>query len=254
MNLSSVVVFEVDVDRVCFDPTKCNAPVSAGADRIAALVAADERVTEFQTAGEKLVIASVAKQSIDTSEEWIASSQELLAMTANTASRSRGAICPSFAIHSRPLQLRAQGRPGARCTRGLVCNLCEDCAHEHTGEAESIRPSLRNGFTAYAVISPATNSSCHRRLRIKTCPSPVGPTRLHRLDTSNGCQDHTVLPYASAPFVCMPPIAHGLIKPALPSRVTPDAAASTASRPASVTIANRPSVGRDGDGYRGDLG
>src|SRR3954470_5747651 len=53
---------------------------------------------------------------------------------------------------------RAQGRPGARCTRGLVCLLCEKCAHEHTGEAESIRPSLRNGFTAYAVISPATNS------------------------------------------------------------------------------------------------
>jgi hypothetical protein len=30
------------------------------------------------------------------------------------------------------------------------------CAHEHTGSAESIRPSLRNGFTAYNVLSPAT--------------------------------------------------------------------------------------------------
>jgi hypothetical protein len=30
--------------------------------------------------------------------------------------------------------------------------------------------------------------------------------------------------------------------------------ASTASRPASVTIASRPSVGRDGGGYRSDLG
>ena len=28
------------------------------------------------------------------------------------------------------------------------------CAHEHTGPAESIRPSLRNGFTAYFVLSP----------------------------------------------------------------------------------------------------
>jgi hypothetical protein len=27
-------------------------------------------------------------------------------------------------------------------------------AHEHTGSAESIRPSLRNGFTAYNVLSP----------------------------------------------------------------------------------------------------
>jgi hypothetical protein len=34
------------------------------------------------------------------------------------------------------------------------------------------------------------------------CLSPVGPTHLRRLDTSNGCQDHTVLPYALAPFVC----------------------------------------------------
>jgi hypothetical protein len=29
-------------------------------------------------------------------------------------------------------------------------------AHEHTGEAEAVRPSLRNGLTAYFVLSPAT--------------------------------------------------------------------------------------------------
>jgi len=38
-------------------------------------------------------------------------------------------------------------------------------------------------------------------------------------------------------------------EPALPSRFTPNAAASTASRPASLTIRIRPSVGRDGEGY-----
>jgi hypothetical protein len=27
-------------------------------------------------------------------------------------------------------------------------------AHEHTGSAETLRPSLRNGFTAYFVLSP----------------------------------------------------------------------------------------------------
>src|ERR1700682_2357521 len=48
-------------------------------------------------------------------------------------------------------------------------------------------------------------------------------------------QDHTTSPSASARFVKR-------------------AAASTASRPASVTIAIRPSVGRDGGGYRSDLG
>jgi hypothetical protein len=44
--------------------------------------------------------------------------------------------------------------PGARCTRGLVCMCTEECAHEHTGAAESIRHSPRNGFTAYFVLSP----------------------------------------------------------------------------------------------------
>ena len=53
---------------------------------------------------------------------------------------------------------RAQGRQGARCTRGLVCNVHKECAHEHTGPAESIRPSLRNGFTAYSVLSPENGS------------------------------------------------------------------------------------------------
>ena len=88
--------------------------------------------------------------------------------------------------------------PGARCTRGLVCKIVRRNAHEHTGSAEAVRHSLRNGFTAYAVLSPATNSFCHRRQRIKTCPSPVGPTHLRWLDISNGCQDHTVLPYATS--------------------------------------------------------
>ena len=46
--------------------------------------------------------------------------------------------------------------PGARCTRGLACNGVRRNAHEHTGTVGAIRHSLRNGFTAYAVISPAS--------------------------------------------------------------------------------------------------
>src|SRR5256885_14622918 len=79
-------------------------------------------------------------------------------------------------------------------------------------------------LTAYSALSSATNSSCHRRLRIKVCPSPVGPTRLRKLDISNGCQDHTVLPSAIAPLVCALCFAHG--KPALQN-----ATCSTLSRP-----------------------
>ena len=45
--------------------------------------------------------------------------------------------------------------PDARCTRGPVCKKEEEDAHEHTGSAEAIRHSLRNGFTAYVALSPA---------------------------------------------------------------------------------------------------
>ena len=101
---------------------------------------------------------------------------------------------------------------------------------------------------------------------LKICRSPVGPTPLRQLDTSIGCQNHTALPYAASPThlsdkpACCSPkfmaetfkrrssarrtIAHEQ-KPALQSRYAPDAAASTASHPASVTIAIRPSGGRD---------
>ena len=45
--------------------------------------------------------------------------------------------------------------PDARCTRGPECKMGKKNAHEHTGSAEAIRHSLRNGFTAYFVLSPA---------------------------------------------------------------------------------------------------
>jgi hypothetical protein len=51
-------------------------------------------------------------------------------------------------------------------------------------------------------------------------------------------QDHTTSPSAAASLVSALSMAHG--KPALPSHRAPNAAASTASRPAFVTIAIAP--------------
>jgi hypothetical protein len=66
--------------------------------------------------------------------------------------------------------------------------------------------------------------------------------RHRQLGTSNGCRDHTVLPYATTPFVCAPVVrSQAEARPAIP--IAPDAAASTTSHPASVTIAIRPSWG-----------
>ena len=66
-----------------------------------------------------------------------------------------------------------------------------------TSTPEITRLSPRMVLTVSFVLSPATNSFCHRRQRIKTCLSPVGPTHLRRLSISNGCQDHTTSPYAA---------------------------------------------------------
>jgi hypothetical protein len=90
---------------------------------------------------------------------------------------------------------REQGTPGARYTRGLVCNKRKRCAHEHTGEAEAFRHPLRNGFTVYSVLSPATNSSCHRHLRINGASRPVGrslPPRIWRQQRASGPHGFTV--------------------------------------------------------------
>jgi hypothetical protein len=107
--------------------------------------------------------------------------------------RTAPEVCISFAPSE---QQRAPGRPGARCTRGLVCKNVHFGAHEHTGSAETLRHPPRNGFTAYSALSPATNSSCHRHRRIKVLPARLSRHRLRRFSASNGRQDHTASPYA----------------------------------------------------------
>jgi hypothetical protein len=47
-------------------------------------------------------------------------------------------------------------------------------AHEHTGTAGALRHSLRNGLTAYAVLSPEPNSSGLRYCRLDDATDPVG--------------------------------------------------------------------------------
>ena len=69
-----------------------------------------------------------------------------------------GILATAFA---RVLQIHSPKREGAGktgCTlhpRSRVQKQIAKNAHEHTGSAEAVRPSLRNGFTAYTVLSPA---------------------------------------------------------------------------------------------------
>jgi hypothetical protein len=62
---------------------------------------------------------------------------------------------------------RVLAAPAVSCAK-----VHKENAHEHTGTVGASRHSLRNGFTAYAALSPATNSSCHRRRRITVHRAP----------------------------------------------------------------------------------
>ena len=156
-------------------------------------------------------------------------------------SHSRGPLRPRFCMSFTPFNQEGAGNAGRRLAPAVSCAGCtQKCAHEHTGTAGAARHSLRDGFTAYTELSLETNSFCLHRRRIEGSSKPGWISQnLRRLDASNGRQNHTVLPYATAPFIVRdvnrsrvaPPCRH------LPRRRL----ASTASRLAFVTIAIRPS-------------
>src|SRR5260370_40619163 len=118
-----------------------------------------------------------AKQSIPQPEGrmdcFVAS---LLAMTVfqlQTQLRVLAARCARAVDQSPPERGRRECR--VRAAPAVSCARCtKENAHEHTGSAETLRHSPRNGFTAYAALSPATNSSCHRHRRIDDLSNPVG--------------------------------------------------------------------------------
>ena len=86
----------------------------------------------------------------------------LLAMTAGSDMEicSRDAVRPRFAREvSRPSKSKGAGNAGCTLHPRSRVQMGKESAHEHTGSAEAIRHSLRNGFTAYFVISPE-NRAC----------------------------------------------------------------------------------------------
>jgi hypothetical protein len=144
---------------------------------------------------------------------------------------SRDLVCPGCAISlSLSCEVRAQGKPGADCARSTVCDGSERKHTGLTGTAETSRLSPRNGFTAYTCSPRGSGLSCPRCRRETSADVAPGSRR----------QDHTTSPSAA---VFRP--AAGL-DPFRNQAVTPEIAASIASLAQRiVTIAKRPSVGRD---------
>src|SRR6266851_304343 len=104
----------------------------------------------------KFVIASqrVARMRIRATR-WLAMTDRKFRFkfqTADTCPHSRGGRRPRFAFRvpqtggSRKCRMRAA--PAVSRAKG------KENAHEHTGSAEALRHSLRNGFTAYFALSP----------------------------------------------------------------------------------------------------
>ena len=95
--------------------------------------------------------------------------------TASTTSRSRRALRASFASNVPPSEPKAQAtlkRRGRREDRvraapEVSCaKVANRNAHEHTGSAEAVRPSLRNGFNSLFRALPGETRAC-------LSPSPV---------------------------------------------------------------------------------
>jgi hypothetical protein len=74
------------------------------------------------------------------------------------------------------------------------------------------------------------------------------------LTPASGRQDHTILPSATTSLVSTPGNRSQVFRPALRSHRAQNAAASTATHPAFVTMANAPLVGWDAWSSRSDLG
>ena len=142
-----------------------------------------------------------------------------------------------------PPKKRGSGEHRVRAAPAVSrANLCEECAHEHTGSAETLRHSPRNGFTAYGALSSATNSSCHRHRRIEGLVEPGWARKTSAdLTPATGARTTRFCRTQHRRSSCASDVAHGITRPAISAHT--DAAASTASRPTFVTMANAPLSG-----------
>ncbi|SDS61693.1 hypothetical protein SAMN05444158_2618 [Bradyrhizobium canariense] len=162
-------------------------------------------------------------------------------------------------------ECRAPSAPAASCAHGVG-----KYAHEYSQQSHRKSPGIpaRNGFNGLLRALPGDRALLPPSPRgPKVLSSPVEPNEPPQdLTPASRRQDHTTSPSADSVFdkshqrdtvcraeasakaektassSCVPDIAHGEQSALRPHR-TPDAAASTASHPASVTIAIRPSCG-----------
>ena len=144
---------------------------------------------------------------------------------------------------------RAQGMPGARCARSLACSV-KNTRVSHHGHTGNTRHSPRNGFNGFLRALLGDRALLPPSSADMSCLSPVGPTQLRKLDASVGASGPR--DFATSLVRTLGDCSQAETCPAI--HRAQNAAASTASRAASVTIAIRPLCGRDAKSSRDDLG
>jgi hypothetical protein len=144
--------------------------------------------------------------------------------------------------------------PGARCTRSPVCSV-ESTRVVATGPPESPGIPARNGFNGLCRALPGDRALLPPSSAdiVLSLPGWADKTSANWTPAS-GRQDHTILPYAKSVSRQRAIDRSQVFRLALRSRRAQNAAGSTASHPAFVTIMIRPSVGWDTKSSRGDLG
>jgi hypothetical protein len=162
-----------------------------------------------------------------------------------------------------------EGAGNAGCTlhpRSHVPNCAKETHMSIQVQSEALRHSLRNGFTAYGALSPATNSSCHRHWRIKVLCARLGlqktsadltpatgarttrfcrtqpPVIANRLRPKPDFDGSRKAQRALAPSSCASDTAHG-INPPCALGFTPTLPRPPHPVPTFVTMANAPLLG-----------
>ena len=149
------------------------------------------------------------------------------AMTVDIDSHSRDALRPRFASSFGPPEPRGRREDRVRAAPAVSrANAHSKNAHEHTGSAETLRPSPRNGFTAYFALSPVNGSFATVAAQDMSLP---------QLDASTAASG----PHDFAVHVMCIRRAH-TSRPPRPV-------------PTFVTMANAPLVGQDGGSFSFDL-
>jgi hypothetical protein len=111
---------------------------------------------------------------------------------------SRGMICPKLCMNIVPPNIEGAGNTGYALYPRSRVPICAKRAHT------SIQVQRRHSGIPCAMALRLTPRSPRRRIRLVTVIGGLaavrtrsGPQNLRRLDTSNGCQDHTASPYAA---------------------------------------------------------